>query len=344
MNRKAVVRHVTLGAVVTGLVPLTAAGAGAGPAGGSAAALCRSAFGERGPAGGPVVGEGPSGDPMSVSLGWEPADWPDGLRQIVTCVSVDGHGVPALTTVTDAPSNTGSLGLDLMLPSGEPGSLVCERSVLVGSGSEGRTRPTSPVCFKLRAADPPPPTKAGGRASDGAPAPGGTAPGPRTPNGPGAPAVGSGPNAPAGPPARTPNVAPGPVGRRAANAHAPLPNGPAGPPAPVPTGQPAPGARNRMGSPDPASTPPARAAFEAAAGAASPRSRLATVATPPAAPATAPATLTGRPAGAPVTALPRTGLDNHIPLAGAGGLLALGGAFVVLAEPRRRAARLRPGT
>ena len=152
MKRTGVVRHATLGALVTGLVPLTAAGAGAGPAGGSPAALCRTAYGERGPTGGPVVGEGPSGDPMSVSIDWEPGDWSDGLREIVTCISVDGRAVPALAISTVGPPNTGSITLSLTLPAGEPGSLVCEQSVLVGTGAtEGRTRPTSPVCFKLRA-------------------------------------------------------------------------------------------------------------------------------------------------------------------------------------------------
>src|SRR5581483_11840947 len=42
--------------------------------------------------------------------------------------------------------------------------------------------------------------------------------------------------------------------------------------------------------------------------------------------------------GAPAAALPRTGLTSHIPLAGAGGLLAIGGAAIVLGEPRRRTA------
>jgi hypothetical protein len=319
MNRKAVVRHVTLGAVVTGLVPLTAAGAGAGPARGSTAALCRATFGEHGPAGGPVVGEGPSGDPMTVSIGWEPAAWPDGLRQVVTCVGVDGRGVPALATVIDTPPNSGSLALTLNLPSGEPGSLVCEQSVLVGAGAdEGRARPTSPVCFKLRAADAPPPTRAGGRTPDAAPAPAPVA------SSLGGPAANSQP----GPPARSPN---GP--------------GPAGPPSPVASGAPGPRARNRMGSPDPASsTPPARAAFEAASAAAAPGGRRAAVAVPRAAPAPAPAVVpAARPTGGvPTTALPRTGLEDHLPLAGAGGLLALGGLAIVLAEPRRRT-RLRPG-
>jgi hypothetical protein len=40
-------------------------------------------------------------------------------------------------------------------------------------------------------------------------------------------------------------------------------------------------------------------------------------------------------AGAPAT-LARTGLENQIPLAGAGLLLALGGAAIIFGEPRRR--------
>jgi hypothetical protein len=46
-------------------------------------------------------------------------------------------------------------------------------------------------------------------------------------------------------------------------------------------------------------------------------------------------------AGAAVTAsaaLPRTGLGDKIPLAGAGSLLAFGGAAIILGEPRRRRA------
>ena len=41
-------------------------------------------------------------------------------------------------------------------------------------------------------------------------------------------------------------------------------------------------------------------------------------------------------AGAPAAALPRTGLDNHLPLAGAGGLLALGGGATIFGQLRRR--------
>src|SRR5207244_2221497 len=134
---------------------------------------------------------------------------------------------------TATPPNAGSLTLRLTLPPGEPGSLVCQQSVLVGTGStEGRTRPTSPVCFKLRAAEPPPPTRAGGRTSEGAPGP-----------------------APARPPAPTP----------------------------------------------------------------------------------APAVAAPAATGAPATALARTGFDHRLPLTGAGGLLAIGGAALMLGEPHRRA-------
>ncbi|HET9771886.1 MAG TPA: hypothetical protein VFS16_13425, partial [Acidimicrobiia bacterium] len=143
MKRTTVVRHVTLGALATGLVPLTALGAGAGQHDGSAAGLCRSTFGDRGPAEGRVVGEGPSGDSMIVSVGWDPQDWPGDIGRIVTCVSVDGRAVPELATSTIEPPNTGSLMLDLKLPAGEPGSLVCEQSVLVGKGdTPGRTPPS----------------------------------------------------------------------------------------------------------------------------------------------------------------------------------------------------------
>jgi hypothetical protein len=305
MKRKSVVRQVTLGALATGLVPLTAAGAGAGPTDGSGAALCRSTFGDRGPTEGQVVGEGPSGDSMVVSVGWNPRDWPGDIGRIVTCVSVDGRAVPELANSTVGPPNTGSLMLDLTLPPGEPGALVCEQSVLVGKDdTPGRTPPTSPVCFKLRASDPPAPTRAGGRASAGTPAPG--------------------PPAPVGPPAPPAPVSP-PVA---------APKAPTTPPAL----RPGPG-------PDPASTPPARAAFEAAVGATrtpsvrpaataatpAPKARAAAGAATPAA-----ATATPDPAAAPATALARTGIDEHIPLTGAGALFAFGGLAIMFGEPRRR--------
>jgi hypothetical protein len=290
MKRRSVVRHVTLGALALGLVPLTAPGAGAGPAGESAAAVCGATFGARGPAGGPVVGEGPSGDPMIVSIGWERGDWAsDQLGRIVTCVSVDGHAVPALSTSTDSPPNTGSLTLSLTMPPGEPGSVVCEQSVLVGAnGAEGKDRPTSPVCFKLRAADPPPPTRAGGRTSDG-------------------------------PPSATPSA---PAASR--------------PPTPTPAP-----------TPNPTSTPPARAAFEAAGGATGPsaaRASAAPIVAPKAGPIAAAPAVKAPPAtstlpaatGAPGAALARTGFDHRIPLAGAGGLLAFGGAGILFGQPRRR--------
>jgi hypothetical protein len=302
MKRKAVVRHLTLGALATGLVPLTAAGAGAGPGADSAAALCRSTFGDQGPTGGRIVGEGPSGDPMVVSIGWDPGDWPgDQLGAIVTCVSAGDRPVPSLTTFTESPPNSGSLILSLTLPAGEPGSLVCEQSVLVGKGAaDGQNRPTSPVCFKLRGSAAPEPTPPGGSAPAGPPAP---VPGAK--------------HASSGPPA--PKPAPPDPGRGAVKLPAPS-------------------------TPDPASTPPARAAFEAASSprgpggpyaartAAAPVTKAGPVAAAPAASSTPPAA----PAGAPATALARTGFEHHIPLAGAGGLLALGGAAILFGEPRRR--------
>jgi hypothetical protein len=177
------------------------------------------------------------------------------------------------------------------LPSGSPGSLVCEQSVLVGhGGATGRNRPTGSVCFKLRGPEPAP---------------------------------GAGP-------------APIPAGRYGA----------ARPPAPT---APDTGAARRPGPlpPAPGSTPPARAAFEAAASPASPAlGRTSTAAAPAPVPggraapaAKAAPTVLPTAAAAPATALARTGLDNHIPLAGAGGLLAIGGAAILFGEPRRRPRR-----
>jgi hypothetical protein len=305
MNRRALVRNLMLGGLVTGLAPFSVAGIDAAAAAESPAALCQSAFGESGPAGGAVVGEGPSGDPMSTTVGWDPVDWPDGLREVVTCVSVGGRAAPALTTSMATPRNDGSLVVGLTLPLGKPGSLVCEQSVLVGAGNAaGRHRTSSPVCFKLRAPEP----------------------------------VGSA----------------GPAGRAAA----PAPTPPAGPPAPGPKAP----VHAAPSVPHPGSTPPARAAFEAARGPVGmPAARdavpdpLVSVAVPPpvwpnpASPATAAkagkpaatAQAAGAPTGAQATSLARTGLEHHIPLAGAGGFLALGGAAVIFGAPgRRRSARL----
>ena len=213
---------------------------------------------------------------MVVSIGWDPGDWPgDRLGAIVTCVSAGDRPLPALTTLTESPPNTGSLILSLTLPAGEPGSLVCEQSVLVGKGAAaGQNHPTSPVCFKLRGSAAPQPTPPGGSA-------------------------------------------------------------PAGPPAPVP------GAKHASAGP-PVPTPPARAAFEAAASPGGPYVARTAAAAPAtkAGPATAAPVAASTPpapaAGAPATALARTGFDHHIPLAGAGGLLALGGAGILFGEPRRR--------
>jgi hypothetical protein len=257
-----------------------------------------------------VVGEGPSGDSMIVTVGWNPQDWPGDIGRVVTCVSIDGRAVPELATSTVRPPNTGSLMLDLTLPAGDPGALVCAQSVLVGKGdAPGRTPPTRPACFKLRSADPPPPTKVGGRTS-------GETSG-ETP-------------APGGPSASSPD-----------------PAGPAAPGARAPTGSP-PGPSP---VPDPASTPPSRAAHQAAAG---PLGTPTVRATAPAAPvrtAAAAAAAVAPPAaspvaadaaGAPAPALARTGIEHQTPLAGAGILLALGGAAIILGEPRRRAWSTRP--
>jgi len=314
MNGRSLIRNLMLGALVTGVAPLTGAGGrvSVAAAASSPAALCQSTFGEGGPTGGAIVGEGPSGDPMSTTIGWDPVDWPDGLREIVTCVSVGGRAVPALTSSTPTPHNDGSLVIGLTLPGGEPGALACEQSVLVGAGdANGKHRTTSPVCFKLRAPEPP-------LGSDD--------PAARPPARP-APAV------PASPPASP---------KAPVNA-APL-------------------------VPYPASTPPARAAFEAARGGigmgaardALPDPRLSVGVPPPAwpepagspaapakavaRPAAAAAAATTQPKGAATgpqsTSLARTGLEHHIPLAGAGGFLAIGGAAIIFGAPKgRRSAR-----
>src|SRR5687768_8420787 len=180
MKRKALIRNLLLVALLTGLAPLGGAGVDAAAAGESPAGLCRSTFGESGPVGGPVVGEGPSGDPMTTTIGWDPFDWSDGLREVVTCVSVGGRAAPELTTSRSLPRNDGSLVISLTLPVGEPGSQICEQSILLGPSGAGQ-RTTSPVCFKLRAGEAPP-------GSGGGPAPGGAAaPAPPAPAGPPAP-------------------------------------------------------------------------------------------------------------------------------------------------------------
>jgi hypothetical protein len=289
MNRKALIRNLLLVALITGLAPLSGAGVDAAAAGESPAALCQSTFGESGPVGGPVAGEAPSGDPMTTTIGWDPFDWSGGLREIVTCVSVGGRAAPALTTSRSTPRNDGSLVISLTLPAGEPGSLICEQSILLGASSAGQ-RTTSPVCFKLRAGEVPP--------DSGAATPGGAA----------APAS---PKPPAAYPASTP---PARAAFEAARggfdvpaARPVLPDPVAGVAVPAPAW------------PDPAS--PAAAA----------RPRPSAVA---AAAVTAPTP--SIPAGAPVAALATTGIDEHIPLASAGGFLALGGAAIIFSAPGRR--------
>jgi len=312
MDRRAVIRNLFLGALVTGLGPLIGAGVDPAAAGESPEALCRTNFGESGPVGGPVSGVGPSGDPMKTTIGWDPYDWSDGIREIVTCVSVGGRAAPALTTSIPAPRNDGSLVVSLTLPPGEPGALVCEQSILVGSGSAaGRNRTTSPVCFKLRAGEAPP--------GSGGPAAGGVAPAPPAPAVPAAPSPQPSVKAPAPQPASTPPA-------RAAFEAA---RGGTG----VST--------NRPGVPDPmagvAVPAPAWPDPASSGSAAKPRQSVTAAAAPTSSPAAAP----GTPAAAPVASLARTGIDEHIPLASAGGFLAIGGAAIIFGAPggRRRTTR-----
>ena len=307
MNRRALIRNLLFGALVTGIAPLSGAGTDVASAEQSPAALCESMFGASGPVGGPVAGEGPSGDPMATTIGWDPFDWAGGLREVVTCVSVGGRAAPALTSSIPTPQNDGSLVVRLTLPAGDPGALVCEQSVLVGAAdAAGRHRTTSPVCFKLRAGE-------NSLSSDG------------------------------------------PAGARPALPKPPASPGPAGPVSrPAPISDTPPGATTPPAT-YPASTPPARAAFEAARnGSGFPARRdepdpLAKVAIPmPAWPdpaSAAPATPAGRslaatppaaPAAAPVSALARTGIEDHLALASAGGCLAVGGAAIIFGSPRRR--------
>ena len=310
MDRRAVIRNLFLGALVTGLGPLVGAGVDPAAAGESPETLCRSAFGESGPVGGPVSGAGPSGDPIETTIGWDPYDWSDGIREIVTCVSVGGRAAPALTTSIPAPRNDGSLVVSLILPPGEPGSLVCEQSILVGSGSAaGRNRTTSPVCFKLRAGEAPP--------GPGGPVAGGVVPAPPAPAVPAAPSPKPSAKAPAPRPASTPPARTAFEGARGG------------------TGV----STTRPGTPDPVAgvAVPAPAWPDPASPAASAKARQPVAAASAPAPATAPAS--GAQAAAPVTTLARTGMDDHIPLASAGGFLAIGGAAIIFGAPggRRRA-------
>jgi hypothetical protein len=347
MKRKKVVRNLTVGALATGLVPLSSAAVGAATSGDTPAGRCQATFGDHGPVGGPVVGEGPSGDPMGVTIGWESGDWPDGLREVVTCMSVDGVAVRGLTTSMASPPNSGTLTLNMMLPAGAPGALACEQSILFGAGTaDGRHQTTSPVCFKLRAPEPEPPVRSDRRASshDESSAP------PLTP--PSTPAARAALSSPST--ERSP-VDPSPVGKAPAKA---APGGDKAPDKPAPrkkAAAKAPKAKSHGGSggesaaPYPLSTPPARAAFEAAFGLIRPPEVPAVMPAPAAAAAPqsdATPAETAR-AAAPTsvisprtTPLPRTGVGDKIPLAAAGSLFALGGAAMILGEPRRR----RPAT
>lgn len=322
MERKVVIRNLVLGALVTGLGPLTGAGAAPAGAGEAPEALCRSTFGETGPVGGPVAGVGPSGDPMKTTIAWDPYDWSDGIREIVTCVSVGGRAAPAHASSIAAPRNDGSQIVSLTLPQGEPGSLVCEQSVLVGpGGGAGPNRTTSPVCFKLRAGDVPP--------DSGAPGAGAAAPAPPAPPAPAAkPSV-----SPPGPQPPTPPARAASEARRGTGISTTRP-GVADPMAGVAIPAPA--------WPDPAAPAPAGKARQPIT-AAAPAPATASAAGASAAGASASgASASGAPAAAPVTALARTGIDDRIPLASAGGFLAIGGAAIIFGAPggrRRRPAR-----
>jgi hypothetical protein len=328
MNRKRAIRNILLGGLVTGLAPLGGAGVDAAAAGESPAALCSSTFGENGPVGGQVVGEGPSGDPMSTTIGWDPFDWSDGLSEIVTCVSVSGRAAPALTSTMPTPRNDGSLVVSLTLPPGEPGSLVCEQSVLVGAGgAAGRHRTTSPACFKLRAGESP--------IGSGAPAPGrpsAPAPAPPAPTAPPGPPAAS-PKAPAAATARPSYPASTPPARAAFEA--------------ARNGMGVPSARHAVPDPlisvavpaaawpDPASPNAAAGSRRAPATAAGAAAGVGAAGVGAAGEGAAGA---GAPTGAPVSALARTGVDEQM-VASAGGFLAIGGAAIIFGAPGRRRTR-----
>lgn len=353
MKRKKVVRNVTLATVATGLVQLTGAGtAGAGPE--SPAALCTSTFGEQGPAGGPIVGEGPPGDAMTVTLGWDVGDWPEGLREVVTCLSIDGRAFPGMTRLTAQPPNAGNIAVDLLLPPGPAGSLVCQNSILVGTAStEGRRRQTGPVCFKLRAAEE---LLAGPEAPQGPASPStGTpsAPTRATPAAPDALAAPAPKPAPAHQPGSTPparaafeaarGAARAPAAWRTGSSHssaawstAPAPARSAPAPEAKPT---APVTRAGQAADELARTPDGPSLSAAATATATTAPRKGAVAQGAASRAGATAAPGIRGAADARAALPRTGVGDKIPLAGAGTLMALGGAAIILGEPRRRAVR-----
>ena len=312
MKRKAVVRQVTLGALATGLVPLTAAGAGAGPNDGSAAALCQSTFGERGPAEGPVVGEGPSGDSMLVSIGWNPSDWPGGISRIVTCVSVDGRAVPEPGHLHGRPAQHRQ-------PDARPHA-AARRARRPGvraerAGREGRRRRAAPRPRARRASSSGPPTAARSEARPPAQTPPAARP------------------APVGPPAPSPQGSGGPT--------PPLPI----PPRPRRPGPPRGRPQRDPGLPPPTLATPTRGRGEPSRrrpGRTRPRRprpptarQIRSRRTSPV-PRPAPRRRSGRRPGA---ALARTGIDDHIPLAGAGALLAIGGVAIMFGEPRRRRQR-----
>jgi hypothetical protein len=332
MKHKKAVRNVTLG-LATGLVPLAGAGVTAAAAGEApSSALCQSWFGERGPVGGPTLGEGPPGDAMTVTVGWETSTWPDGLREVVTCVGIDGHLVADLTRSILTPRNTGNLIVDLLLPQAPPGSLVCQQSVLIGKGkSEGREHSTSPACFKLRAAE----ELATGTGAVGEQTPPASkAPSqiPHVTAGPRQPAAGTASPAPSALPAPTStSTPPARAAFEAARGAARSPSAWAAPqrsaPAEAPTLPVA--AKAAPAATELARTPPANSGTAAPA---NPRANVARAGAAAVGAPGAPDAVTAR------SALPHTGLGDKIPLVAAGGLMALGGAAIILGEPRRRRA------
>lgn len=333
MKHKTAVRNVTLG-LATGLVPLAGAGVTAAAAGElPTSALCESFFGERGPVGGPTVGEGPPGDAMTVTVGWETGTWPDGLREVVTCVGIDGHLVADLTRSILTPRNTGNLIVDLLLPQAPPGSLVCQQSVLIGKGkSEGREHSTSPVCFKLRAAEELA-TGAGAAGEQTPPASKAPTQIPTVTAGPRQPAAGLTTPAPSAAPAPTStSTPPARAAFEAARGAARSPQAWAAPMRSAPVALPsAPAVKAAPAATELARTPPDSGRTVAAP--ANPRANEArTGATAVGAPGAPDSAITARPA------LAHTGLGDKIPLAAAGGLMALGGAAIILGEPRRRRA------
>jgi len=146
------------GKQVTAVVGLAAAGWALGMVPGSlgraqaatAMETCRSTLSGKAPSG-PVVAKAAPGAAMAVNVVWEPKDWSGNrLAEIVTCVAVADQLASDLTTLNIGPPNTGSFIRTLTMPFEAPGTLVCQQSLLIGTGSEGVSgiRRTNPVCFE----------------------------------------------------------------------------------------------------------------------------------------------------------------------------------------------------